>query len=369
MSSSPTIISYNYYIKPTYIAMFPEYDRTHGRSRSKLKSESENLKNNQHRGELSKSARKKLSNAIDWLILSAPKKTVFSRKENKRFQFRANFITLTVPPQKDNIKSKKLTSELLPKLIEAMRYKYQLQNYVWVLELQQNLTPHIHITADTFIHHDWLRQKWNSILKKAELLESHYEKYQNYNPPSTEVKSVINANKIHSYLASYVSNGLKKFVVKKYGENYTQEQYEEAAQIHKELINGRLWGCNYELSDKNKVVYDVAPGSDDLAFQDLKKANVEFREVLSKPDALGRVGWLGNLWFLKMKDWGRKLKGVLYEKLKEHIFYVRYNYNLFKQATYIEVDTFKKKGGEAIESISQVISNKKKENQLSFILN
>jgi hypothetical protein len=333
-------VALNYYIRPTYIVCSPEYDKCNkGRSIGKRKS-LQNLNDNKHKGILSKSAAKKLSNAIDWLVISAPLKRVYSKKENKTFYFRCNFITLTVPEQNFEIPSKTLTNKLLPKLIDSLKYKYQLKNYVWVVELQSNNMPHIHITTDTFIHHDWLRNKWNSILYKEGLLNTHYEKFGNYTPPSTEVKSVKNAKKIHKYLSSYVSNGLKKYCKSKYGDCYSSEQLEEAKQTFKRIMNGRLWGCNYELSVNNKLHYSVMPFEDDHLFKSLKEAKIEHKEILSKPDYMNRQYWLGNIWKIKLSDWKYKIKGVLYELMKNHVIKIRNKADLFMQELNIEIESF-----------------------------
>lgn len=343
--SASHIININYHIKPTYICAVPEYERCHGRSYNKIKSEQENLKDNQHKGILSKSASKKLSNAIDWLVISAAKKRVYSKAEQKYFWFRCNFITLTIPLQNNEVKSKLLTQKLLPKLIDSMKYKYFLKNYVWVVELQSNNMPHIHITSDTFIHHDWLRNKWNSILYKEGLLNNHYEKYQNYTPPSTEVRSVKNASSIHKYLSSYVSSGIKKYCQSKYGPNYTKSELEEAKETFKRIMNGRLWGCNYELSHENKLSYSVAPGESDDLFTSLENANIESEEIRTQPDYLGRSLWVCNIWKLKFKDWKYKIKGKLLELMQNHVHYIRNKSDLFKQELNITIESFKNPSG------------------------
>lgn len=343
--SASQIIGLNYYIKPTYICAVPEYERTHGRSYKKIKSEQENLKDNHHKGILSKSASKKLSNAIDWLVISATKKRIYSKQEEKLFWFRCNFITLTIPEQKNEVKSKLLTQKLLPKLIDSMKYKYELKNYVWVVELQANNTPHIHITSDTFIHHDWLRNKWNSILFKEGLLNNHYEKFGNYTPPSTEVRSVKNASAIHKYLSSYVSNGLKKYCQSKYGDNYTQSELEEAKETFKRVINGRLWGCNYELSHENKLSYSVSPGENDEIFKSLEQAKIKSEEIRTEPDYMGRTLWVCNIWKMKFRDWKLKIRGKLMEIMQQHVSNIRNRSDLFRQELDIVIESFKNPTG------------------------
>lgn len=343
--SASQIIGLNYFINPTYICAIPEYERTHGRSYNKIKSEKENLKDNHHKGILSKSASKKLSNAIDWLVISATKKRVYSKQEDKYFYFRCNFITLTIPLQKNEVKSKLLTQKLLPKLIDSMKYKYCLKNYVWVVELQSNNMPHIHITSDTFIHHDWLRNKWNSILFKEGLLNNHYKKYGNYTPPSTEVRSVKNSAAIHKYLSSYVSNGLKKYCQSKYGDNYTESNLEEAKETFKRIMNGRLWGCNYELSNENKLIYSISPGENDEIFDSLENAKIESEEIRTEPDYMGRIFWVCNIWKIKFKDWKLRIKGKLLELMQNHVSFIRNKSDLFRQELDIVIDSFKNPSG------------------------
>ncbi len=102
-------------INPTYITSTPILTGLPSRkSRLQLRNES-NLKDNQHKGKLSPKAITKLRNAVNWLVESAAWKPVWSEKDKRMMFFKVNFITLTIPRQKDG----DINGEELQKLLHT----------------------------------------------------------------------------------------------------------------------------------------------------------------------------------------------------------------------------------------------------------
>jgi len=86
----------------------------------------ENLKDNTTKGLISKKSKAKLKKAINWLIISSEQKKAFSLKTNHNYKFKINFITLTIPPQKEGLLSEKevkaaKTEKNSKKLEEALK--------------------------------------------------------------------------------------------------------------------------------------------------------------------------------------------------------------------------------------------------------
>ena len=161
----PVYIGQNIYIKPSYIVSIPEYYKEGGKGLSMAALlNQENLKDNEHGGQLSRKAVTGLRNAINWLCLAAKNKRVFRKKDNKNFYFKINFITLTLPDTPEPISAPDLQKKLLNPWLTYMR-KYQgLKNYVWRLEFQANGKLHVHLATDSFLHLQTVRDTWNRLL-------------------------------------------------------------------------------------------------------------------------------------------------------------------------------------------------------------
>lgn len=220
-------------------------------------------------GIVSKNARRKMSNALDYLLLMASPKSGQLPKTGKKFQFRIVFITLDLPSKQihtDNvIKSKCLNSFL----IELTRY-HNVRNYIWRAEKQKNGNIHFHLIIDKFILYNELRKRWNRIVNKLGYVDRYAEnqkefhkdgfrlrpelttkwtakqQYQAYltgikshwtSPNSTDIHSVKFIQNIKSYISKYLTKNEKK-------KNPTDDKCEDiTSQI------GRLWGCNTDLSN------------------------------------------------------------------------------------------------------------------------
>lgn len=261
----------------------------------------ENLKNNKTRGVLSEKARKRLRTSINWLVVSSEHKPLFSKKFNTKSKFKINFITLTIPPQKNGIINEKEFKELLNTFLTYHRKYSKLNNYVWKIETHKDGRFHIHLTTDTFIHHASIRASWNSLLLRRNYLTFHFEKYGNYSPPSTEVLAVKNIKKIGAYISKYMSK-----------DNSPIEQF-----------RGRVWGCSHKISRvlDNKVL--VSP---DVIGQTLRPIfDNDIREIYieTEPNIFGKVYTLATVFLFEAKDWVKIKGSYLYNLFKEIILFLR----------------------------------------------
>lgn len=324
------------HVRPTYAVRIPQRSRLHsGRTKKQISSES-NLKLNQLSGQLSAKAIRRLSNSVNWLVASAKKKFIYDKKSGKRFAFKINFITLTIPTLEHGLSDHEFKAKLLHNFINTCRYKYDLKNYVWKVEAQKNGNIHAHFTTDTFIHHKDLRDTWNRILKKAGILQLYTEKhsamsFEDYfksyyssdsqflakakkayafgtstnwtSPNSTDVHAVHKVSDIAAYLAKYMSKNEKD----------------------RRKIKGRLWSCSTNLSEKNKLVIELIGSESYEYLASFMNPDIKYKVIESVNQATGVIKNVGEIFFFKISDWGKSLTGPVLEAFNEHRFRIRHN--------------------------------------------
>jgi hypothetical protein len=219
-------------------------------------------------GKVSEIARRKMTKAMDYLLLLANDKKATAQMTGRKFTFKVAFITLTLPSLQihdDNeIKSKCLNQFLI-----EIRKKHNVKNYLWRAEKQKNRNLHFHILVDKFIPWSEIRDRWNRICNKLGYVDRYREEMKQFHaggfqvrqellkkweykaqvkayktgvatdwnsPNSTDVHSIRKVINIKSYIMKYMS--------KQPGtpEDPGNETTEEITQL------GRIWGCNQELS-------------------------------------------------------------------------------------------------------------------------
>lgn len=301
--NKPQYIGQLLYIKPTMVVSVPEFDTPRNYFSHARLSNHHNLKRNKHESKLSEKAQKRIKNAINWLIVSAKEKTVYQKATGKRFNFKVNLITLTLPDTAKEITEKAFKSELMHPFLVYMKKYSGLKNYVWKLEFQQNGKLHIHITTDTFIHYDVLRHYWNSLLKKHGYLDEFIKKFKHDNPNSTDVHSVWKVKNLGAYIAKYMAKN------------------EETAQ----KIKGRIWGCNYELSDKNKCVLGLHRDECAIELRQLMNKEIKYKAVEYLDSLSNTVRTSAEIFFIELDTWKTYLRGKLRETYDHHRFKIRNN--------------------------------------------
>lgn len=295
------LTGYNIYIKPTYVVTMPEFSGGNGSRSQKQIDNEENLKDNSHKGSLSKKAMSKLRNAINWLVVSSKVKRVYSKRDKKNFFFKVNFVTLTVPPQSGGLVSEKLFKKALHAwLIYANKYFY-LKNYVWKIEAHEDGRLHVHLCTDTFIHVRKLRQSWNRTLDNNGLLDLHFQKFGNKDPNSTDIHATRKVDDLAAYMCEYMVK--KPFL----GEGYS----------------GRIWSCNYELSHKNSCSVNVDPHEMAECMASLCDKQIRYSNIESPPDSLGNRKKIGEIFFVDTHCWSKIIKGKIKKEYDEHRFYIR----------------------------------------------
>lgn len=296
-------IGHNFYIKPTYIVALPEFSGGFGgRSKAQVKNEA-NLKDNKAKGNLSAKSERKLKNAVNWLCSSAKNKWLWSKKHQKAFTFKINFITLTFPYNgKENITEKQAKRCVHAFLSYSRKYFY-LRNYIWKLEKTEKNQLHCHLTTDTFIDYRKLRKQWNNILKREVLLDEYFNREGHYNANSTDVHAVHKVKDIAAYISKYMSKSAT-----------TMSDFK-----------GRIWACNKEISEANSCQAFVARNSDDRGVRKLYSPETDYKPIMSAPDAFGNNKQIGELFFMNEKLWQQLQKSIIRETYDAHRFHIRNN--------------------------------------------
>lgn len=288
-------------IHPTHITQYSVRDRsTRGRSKDQLQAQL-NLRVNSPKGSVSYKASKRIKNAVNWLVASSQPKPVYSKIDERHFQFRLNLITLTLPSLDLDLTDHQFKNKLLRSWIKRMSYSHGLRNYVWKVETQANGNIHAHITSDCFIHHREIRDAWNSILIKNGLMKGFADKHNHSNPNSTDVKSVKNVKSLSAYLAKYFSKD----------------------DDDRRKVSGRLWASSYSLSDRNVCNIVVPPDDDSNIIRPLIDCSAEHFVVEGPKNSMGFRSKLATVFFMKPSVW-RELRGtVIYEHFTNRIREIR----------------------------------------------
>lgn len=228
-------------------------------------------------GIVSKTAKKKISKAVDYLLAVTSEKKVTNRITGRKLHMKVAFITLTLPAKQIHDDREIINKCLNQFLIEIKKY-HQVKNYIWRAEKQKNGNIHFHILVDRFINYQELRDRWNRIIEKLKYITRYRKEQENWHkegfkvrkhllktwsyekqlsaykrgakrhwcsPNSTDIHSLQKITNIKSYITKYITKNPEQ----------TQELSDKTT---KETIQtGRIWGCNRELNNLKGARLDV----------------------------------------------------------------------------------------------------------------
>ncbi len=185
------------------------------------------IKAETYTGLLKPGAKKRMIKAIEMLVMltRGKEKKVINPDSGKMVKFRLNFTTLTVYSTDRNITAKEAHKRCLEPFLQWMRRVHGCKLYVWKAEHQLRGQIHYHITCDTFLPKKAVTAKWNALQKEAGYLNSFFEKYGRWNPPSTKVHKVRRENRLAGYLT------------KEFTKAYQNEK----------SVEGKVWDCSMNL--------------------------------------------------------------------------------------------------------------------------
>lgn len=297
----PIYIGQMVYIRPSYVVSLPEYmAMAGGRSAAAIKNEV-NLKDNAHKGMLSRKAVGKMKNAINWLLCSAKDKMVYSKERDAWFTFKINFVTLTLPDTARPVTDEQFKGALVQPFLSYMRKFYNLGNYVWKLEFQKNGKLHLHLATETFIHWRNIRKCWNTILGHNNLLVDFYNEFGHADPNSTDVHSVRKIKNLAGYLAKYMSK--------------------QDADLSK--VKGRIWGCSEDLSKANRTAVFIDRNACHSQMRTLMNPLIEYKPIMGKSKVTNLPRKIGEVFFLSYNNWRLHMRGSLKETFSDTVSFLQ----------------------------------------------
>jgi hypothetical protein len=226
-----------------------------------------------HNFEISHQARKNLQDKVTWLYHLARARYTKTYSGKEIFNFKINFLTLTLPSKQIHPTSQ-ITSDCFNQFLTEMRQRTGMANYVWRLEFQANGNVHYHIVSDTYIDYFFCLKVWNRIINKLGYVDAFAHKmnnltelqyFENYgkgisanwdickkryfkgrnskwvNPPSVDVKVCTSAKSIGLYISKYFIKKDKSGCVKNDLDNENNS------------FSLRLWFCSRSLSKLDAV--------------------------------------------------------------------------------------------------------------------
>lgn len=255
-------------------------------------------------GKVSVKSATKIRNAVNWLVASASDKWVYDKVLAKRYKFKINFITLTLPASQGSLTDNQFKKKMLGSFLRNCQYNYGLKNYVWKVEAQKNGNIHAHITTDTFIHYKDVARQWNKQLAKHGFIDAFEKKHGHRNPPSTEIKSVRKVQNLAAYLAKYLSKSAPQF----------------------RPIVGRLWGCNTHLSGANKCIAFSNTFDSENVLRPLVDSTAKYQVIQSTSPRTGISRNIGEIFFLDSSVWQELLGTPLKRIYDEHRYKIRHQF-------------------------------------------
>lgn len=182
--------------------------------------------NQTYSGQMTHGAEKRMRKAVSLLLQLSPTKIIYNPVIDCHHPFSINFITLTCSAEYV-VSHSELYKKCMRPYLDWQR-RQGAEHYIWKVELQKRGQPHYHITTNQFIHYQQIRQKWNSLQRKAGYLDDYARKHRHYDANSTDVHSVRNVKDIEAYLIKYLS-----------------KDPDQSGQS--KVIKGKIWDCSASL--------------------------------------------------------------------------------------------------------------------------
>lgn len=195
-------------------------------------------KRERYKGKVTIGAKKRLRRVITLLLQSTPQTYKVHPVTQKTVAHKLSFITVTTPTHVNSYNAKWCHKNLLEPLLRTLRRKYQMKSYLWKCELQDNGQVHYHITVDIMLNHSHLKNEWNNLLRRHDMLNEFKLQYGHDDPNSTDIHAVHKINNLEAYLVKYIC----------------KEYQNETA------INAKIWDCSKNLKQADYFKIHVDKG-------------------------------------------------------------------------------------------------------------
>jgi len=213
-------------------------------------------------GLISKKGNSNIRNAIDWMVLLAKDKTAFNHATNTFYKWKLNFITLTLCSKQFHSDAE-IKKKLLQPMLNTLRQKYGVKNYLWRAESQANGNIHFHIVLDKWVPWKELRDIWNFHQNKLGYVTRFASKFKHSNPNGTDVHSLTKIKSVARYLSKYCGKNAKGITILTSQAftglnnfpclliNFIPVQVNKKTKFFRQIF-GKLWGLSEQLSKLKK---------------------------------------------------------------------------------------------------------------------
>ncbi len=273
-------------IRPNYLSSYslPEHRRVRTVSQQNNQL---NLAVNAHGGRVSKKANRRIRQAIDWLLYLSKDKDFTPFKSGKVYQFKVNFVTLTLCARQAH-SDQFIKKHLLQPFLDYGRKVWKIDNYVWRAEPQKNGNIHFHLVTDVYIPWNELRNEWNKLQAKLGYVRRFQARHGHKTPNGTDIHSVRKVRNLSIYLAEYFA---KDSPVR--------------------AIAGKQWGLSYKLSRLKSAT--------DVRYSDIED---ELRELFRLHGNKIRKSDFHTCLFISISEWINKGFAVLESVLSDYLLHV-----------------------------------------------
>lgn len=264
-------------IRPRYLLIYERLEGLPPRTRDQIKVSLEALHARAaYDGLLNLNSIKRLKRSIELLVATATWKEATNFKTGKKFKFKVNFVTLTLPAPQREVSDKDLKRYCLDVWLKAAKRLFKLNSYVWRAERQKNGNLHFHICSDVYMPFDQLRDSWNQRLARFHFINEYHSKHGKWHPNSTDVHSVNNVRDLAAYMVKYMAK-LKK---------------------NEQRIDGKVWDCSKNLKRKDSVEFIID-----------NEVNEMIREAVEVHGCRGKVTEHCTMVFLNEKQFQKVVTG------------------------------------------------------------
>ena len=157
-----------------------------------------------YQGEQSISSIKRVKECLYTWCYSIAEGNKFNKSRGSKKKIQLVMATLTLSSKQVHT-DKEIKSKILEPFIKKLKYQYNIVNYFWRAEPQENGNIHFHLVIDKFIDKIDLQDDWNFYQNKLGYVDRYLEKTGKVNPPSTQIQVFAGNAKSIEYLLKYLT--------------------------------------------------------------------------------------------------------------------------------------------------------------------
>lgn len=188
-----------------------------------------------YNGEISKRTKAKIQTLMqNWLLSGKVADKSGYRQKKGNTKITATFCTVTLPKAQAHT-DQEIRRRALNGLLQEMKRKIGMKNYIYVSELQKNGNIHFHIVLDVKVNKWKLRNMW----RKQMWLLGYVDTYAKYEAGlsylATQADAITDVKKVGKYISKYMAKT-----------NSVVQQGKK--------LEGRLWGMSDGVREYQGVV-------------------------------------------------------------------------------------------------------------------